>query len=227
MKAMILAAGRGWRMSPLSDNLPKPLLQVAGKPLIQHQVEKLVAAGFRQLRVNVWYLGERIEASLGDGRRWGCEILYSREEQPLETAGGIRQALPLLGPEPFAVVNGDTWSDYDLARLRNHQLPAGTLAHLVLVDNPPHHRRGDFHLSAQGRAQVRRQGRADTLTFSGLSVYHPDFFAGVGPGRLALLPLLQRHMASDRISAEHYRGEWEDVGTPERLRALDARLGIP
>ena len=224
MKAMILAAGRGRGMIPLTDTMPKPLLRVGGKALIQRQVEKLAAAGFRQLVVNLWYLGEMIEAFLGDGNRWGCEISYSWEEQPLETAGGIQRALPLLGPGPFAVVNGDIWTSYDLGQLLRHELTAGCLAHLVMVDNPPHHRRGDFHLPEDGRLRTRGENGPDTLTFSGMAVYHPDFFAGAAPGRRRLLEPLQEHMALRQVSGEHFRGKWEDVGTPQRLAALDAEL---
>ncbi len=225
MKAMVLAAGRGERMSPLTDELPKPLLEVGGKPLLEWHVEKLVAAGFSHLVVNVCYFAHLIEAFLGDGSRWGCEIRYSREEEPLETAGGILHALPLLGVEPFALLNGDIWTDYDLQNLHQVDLPAQGLAHLILVDNPPQHRRGDFHLDDEGVVVAwQRERSPDTLTYAGMGVYHPDLFAETAPGRLPLLSVFERYIPQGLISGQHYRGEWQDVGTPQRLQALDGRL---
>jgi MurNAc alpha-1-phosphate uridylyltransferase len=217
MKAMILAAGRGERMRPLTDRLPKPLLPVAGKPLIVHHIERLAAAGIRQLVINHAHLGEMIEAELGDGSAWGVEIRYSAEGRALETGGGIFRALPLLGEAPFLVVNGDIWCDIDFNRL---QLPVGMLAHLVLVENPPHHPRGDFVL--QDRCVLDRDG--ERLTFSGIGLYHPQLFTGCQPGAFALAPLLRRAMDEARVSGVRHRGYWVDVGTPKRLQELDRQL---
>ncbi|HXH04449.1 MAG TPA: nucleotidyltransferase family protein [Candidatus Competibacteraceae bacterium] len=218
MKAMILAAGRGERMRPLTDHTPKPLLVAGGKPLIVHHIEALAAAGLRELVINLGHLGERIAAALGDGARWGVRIAYSPEPPgALETGGGIHQALPLLGNEPFAVINGDIWCDYPYARLP--QRPAG-LAHLLLVDNPPHHPQGDFAL-CDGR--VRADGEA-RLTYSGIAVLDPRLFAGCTPGRFPLAPLLRAAMAQDAVSGERHRGAWADIGTPQRLEELRTRL---
>ena len=219
MKAMILAAGRGERMRPLTDTMPKPLLPVAGHPLIVHHLVALAAAGIHDIVINHAHLGELIEAALGDGREHGVAIRYSAEpEGALETGGGILQALPLLGPEPFLVVNGDVWCDCPYASLPRH--PDG-LAHLVLVDNPPHHPDGDFALD--GHRVRERDGRG--LTYSGIGVFDPALFAGHAPGRFPLAPLLRAAIARDAVSGEHWTGRWVDVGTPERLRALDATLG--
>lgn len=218
MRAILLAAGRGERMRPLTDTTPKPLLRVAGRSLAEHHLRALAAAGITEVVVNLAHLGAQIEAALGDGRRYGVQLGYSREpDGALETGGGILQALELLGPEPFAVVNGDTWSDFPFARLPAR--PDG-LAHLVLVDNPAHHPGGDFSL-AGGR--VRAAGGA-TLTYSGIAVLDPALFAGCRPGRFPLAPLLHAALARDAVAGEHWRGRWCDVGTPERLRALDAAL---
>ncbi|MFA5913949.1 MAG: nucleotidyltransferase family protein [Burkholderiales bacterium] len=220
MKAMILAAGRGVRMRPLTDASPKSLLAVGGKPLIAWQLEKLARAGFSEIVVNHAYLGDMIEAALGDGSRFGLSIRYSPEREALETAGGIALALPLLGAGPFLVVNADIYSDYDFSALARLDLQ-DRLAHLVLVDNPPQHPRGDFALAA---GQVRDAG-ARLLTFSGIGVYAPRLFGGIAPGaKVPLAPLLRKAMAAERVSGEHYRGRWHDIGTPERLRALDAEL---
>jgi MurNAc alpha-1-phosphate uridylyltransferase len=222
---MILAAGKGERMRPLTNHRPKPLLSVGDKPLIQYHVENLAAAGFSELVVNVSWLGDQIERFLA-ARDWGCSITLSREESPLETAGGIIRALPHLGEAPFALVNGDIWTDYPLAGLRrHHDLPADG-AYLVLVDNPAHNPEGDFFLRADGRLRRRSPAGAQRLTYAGIAVFDPGFFKGAAPGRQALLPFLERAMPEQRVCGEHYRGQWEDVGTPERLRALDARLGI-
>ncbi len=219
MKAMILAAGRGERMRPLTDHTPKPLLPVAGKPLIVHHLEALQAAGIHELVINTGHLGEQLPAALGDGRAWGVHILYSPEPpQALETGGGIFQALPLLGSEPFLVVNGDVWSDCPFARLPT--APAG-LAHLVLVNNPPHHPNGDFALTTDGR--VRESGQPQ-LTYSGISVLRPELFSDCAPGRFPLGPLLRRAMAAGQISGEHYVGGWRDIGAPQRLAELDHAL---
>ena len=220
MKAMILAAGRGVRMRPLTDASPKSLLAVGGKPLIAWQLEKLARAGFSEIVVNHAYLGDMIEAALGDGSRFGLSIRYSPEREALETAGGIALALPLLGAGPFLVVNADIYSDYDFSALARLDLQ-DRLAHLVLVCNPPQHPRGDFALAA---GRVRDAG-ARLLTFSGIGVYAPRLFGGIAPGaKVPLAPLLRKAMAAERVSGEHYRGRWHDIGTPERLRALDAEL---
>ncbi len=218
MRAMILAAGRGERMRPLTDTVPKPLLPVAGRPLIAHHLTALVAAGITEIVINHAHLGDRIEQALGDGRDHGASIRYSAEpEGALETGGGILQALPLLGTEPFVVVNGDVWSDFPYARLPRR--PAG-LAHLVLVDNPEHRPDGDFAL-ADGR--VRERDGAG-LTYSGIGVYDPALFADCRPGRFPLAPLLHEAIARDAIGGEHWGGRWVDVGTPERLQALEQVL---
>ncbi|MBH8579049.1 nucleotidyltransferase family protein [Halomonas pacifica] len=218
MKAMILAAGLGTRMRPLTDHCPKPLLPVAGKPLIVHHLERLAAAGISEVVINVSYRAEQIMAALGDGSALGVRIAWSREDAPLETGGGIRQALPLLGQAPFLLVNGDIWCDLDPRRLP----PLGEdLAHLVLVDNPDHHPSGDFHLDPRGRVQEHGEPR---LTFAGLSLLAPALVADEAPGAFPLAPLLRRAMAAGRVAGSHHRGDWVDVGTPERLTALDRRL---
>ncbi|MDF1820494.1 MAG: nucleotidyltransferase family protein [Alcanivoracaceae bacterium] len=218
MKAMILAAGLGTRMRPLTDHTPKPLLEAGGKPLIVWHIEKLKAAGFSELVINHAWLGDKLEAHLGDGQAFGVHIQWSREGEPLETAGGIRRALPLLGDEPFLVINGDIWTDIDFAHLR--RAPSGQ-AHLVLVDNPPHHPQGDFHLASDGK--VGDNG-SPALTFSGIGVYRPALFAALADGEARLAPLLRAAMAKGNVSGEHYRGQWWDIGTPERLQALDQHL---
>ncbi|MBP6808090.1 MAG: nucleotidyltransferase family protein [Chromatiaceae bacterium] len=217
MKAMILAAGRGERMRPLTDQVPKPLLEAGGKPLIVHHIERLVAAGFHELVINHGHLGDQLAAALGDGARWGAQIQYSPEAPALETGGGIFRALPYLGPGPFLVINGDIWTDMDFAGLR---LESGQLAHLILVDNPPHHPLGDFAL-ADGLVQAQGEPR---LTFSGIGLYHPDLFRDCQPGPFPLAPLLRTAMTRSRVTGEHHAGIWLDIGTPERLRELDAGL---
>ncbi len=221
MQAMILAAGRGERMRPLTDSCPKPLLPVGGKPLIVWHLERLAAAGFRRVVINHAHLGQQIEAALGTGSAWGLEIAYSPEPPgALETAGGIVKALPLLGAEPFLVVNGDVFCDWDFTRAPA-LLADGDLAHLVLVPNPPQHPAGDFAL---GNGRVAADG-AERLTFSGLGIYRPALFAGLTPGQPAkLAPLLRQAMAEGRVSGECHGGRWEDVGTPARLQALDGEL---
>jgi MurNAc alpha-1-phosphate uridylyltransferase len=214
---MILAAGRGERLRPLTDHTPKPLVPVAGKPLIEYHIEGLARAGYRRIVINVSWLGQQIIDHLGDGSRFGVELLFSPEEpQPLETAGGIRRALPLLGDAPFLVINGDIWTDYPLAALRT---PAG-LAHLVLVNNPPHHGQGDFVLEDD---QVGVEGEP-RLTFSGIGVYRPELFARLGDGPQPLAPLLRRAMEGAQVSGEHYDGGWFDIGTPARLNELERML---
>jgi len=207
-------------MRPLTDATPKALLAAGGKPIVAWLVERLAAEGFRELVLNHAHLGSMIEEALGDGARFGVHIGYSREPEALETAGGIATALPLLGAGFFAAVNADLFTDYPFGRLRT-ALAAGALAHLVLVDNPAHHPGGDFAL-VEGR--VANSGER-LLTFSGIGVYRPELFAGVGAGtRARLAPLLREAAARGRITGEHYRGRWRDIGTPERLAALDAEL---
>jgi len=218
--AMILAAGRGERMRPLTDHTPKPLLQVAGKSLIVWHIERLAAAGIRELVVNHAHLGHLIEQALGDGDRWGVRIRYSAEGEgkALETGGGIYKALPLLGEQPFLVVNGDIWCDVDYAALA---LASDHLAHLVLVANPSHNPTGDFHLDATGQVHADGQPR---LTFSGIGLYAPALFAGCTPGAFPLAPLLRDAMADGRVSGQLHPGRWVDVGTPQRLLMLDKQL---
>ncbi len=219
MKAIILAAGRGERMRPLTDHTPKPLLRVGGKPLIVYHIEALRAAGVRQLVINLGHLGEQIRQALGDGERFHVAIDYSREpEDALETGGGILQALPLLGDAPFIAVNGDIWTDYPFSRLPRE--PSG-LAHLVLVDNPSHHARGDFCL--RGR-RIVNVAVSERLTFSGISVLRPQLFAASVPGRFPLAPILHKAVIDGRLSGEHYPGGWYDIGTPRRLADLDIQL---
>jgi MurNAc alpha-1-phosphate uridylyltransferase len=219
MHALILAAGRGERMRPLTDATPKPLLRLRGKSLIEYHVEALARAGYDGIVVNIAHLGEQIMAALGDGSRFGIPIRYSDERATgaLETAGGIAQALPLLGEEPFVVINGDVRTAYNFVALK---FSISHLAHVVLVDNPPQHPQGDFHLDADGHV---RAGGEPRLTFSGIGLYHPNLFAGIAPGsRAALAPLLRHAMGVGEVSGEHYTGEWHDIGTPERLAALEA-----
>jgi MurNAc alpha-1-phosphate uridylyltransferase len=214
--AMILAAGRGERMRPLTDTVPKPLLRIRGKPLIERHVERLAQAGIERIVVNLAWLGSMIRDCLGDGSRHGVSIRYSEESpQALETAGGIFRALPLLGPDPFLVVNGDIFTDYGFEPAA---LDDERDAHLVLVPNPPQHPRGDFGL--QGGVAVAAAERQ--YTFAGIAVYRHEFFAGCEDGVFPLKPLLLRAMAAKRCGAELYTGVWEDVGTPERLAALNA-----
>ncbi|MCU7804823.1 MAG: nucleotidyltransferase family protein [Candidatus Thiodiazotropha sp. (ex Lucinoma borealis)] len=214
MKAMILAAGRGERMRPLTDKLPKPLLPVAGKPLIVHHIERLAAAGYCELVINHAHMGKMIEARLGKGSTWGVDIQYSSEEVALETGGGIYRALPLLGDEPFLVVNGDVWCEIDFSNLH---LSHGDLAHLVLVPNPSHHQQGDFQLQ-QGRV---KQGNDDLLTFSGVGIYHPHLFESCAPVVFPLGPLLRDAMDKGFVSGVSFTGLWMDVGTPQRLMLLE------
>ncbi|GAA0788071.1 N-acetylmuramate alpha-1-phosphate uridylyltransferase MurU [Marinobacterium sediminicola] len=223
MKAMILAAGLGTRMRPLTLTTPKPLLRVGGKCLIEHHIERLVAAGVREIVINHAWLGEQIEAYLGDGNRYGARIRYSAESEPLETGGGIRKALPLLcdqGESAFIVVNGDLFSTQPLADLLQINPPPGG-AHLVLTANPEWHPEGDFALAANGQVSVDGDCR---LTFSGMSVLTPELFDGVDEQAFALAPLLRQAMAAGRVTGSRLQGYWEDVGTPERLQALDRRL---
>lgn len=220
MKAMVLAAGRGERMRPLTDAQPKPLLKVGGKRLIDYHLERLAAGGFREVVVNTAWLGDMIPAALGSGGQYGLAITYSHERpEALETGGGIFQALPLLGSGPFLLVNGDVWTDIDFGALRREP-PAGSLAHLVLVRNPPQHPRGDFRLE-QGSVS---EGEGLRHTYSGVGIYRPEFFAGCLPGKYPLLPLLRRAIMQNALSGELHEGRWFDIGTTERLAALDAEL---
>ena len=220
MRAMILAAGRGERMLPLTRHTPKPLLQVGGRPLLEHHILNLKAGGFEQLVINAAYLAGQIIEFCGDGSRWGMHIEVSEEEEPLETAGGIVRALPMLGDGPFAVVNGDIWSDYPFANLVHHvPVPGG--AHLILVANPAHNPGGDFALSGRDVIPAELE---DTLTFSGIAVYQPDFFSGVTDSKAPLKPLLDGAISERRVSGERHNGAWVDVGTPQRLQDLDHAL---
>ena len=216
MRAMILAAGKGERMRPLTDALPKPLLEVAGKSLLEWHLENLSRAGFREVVINIGHLGQRIPEVIGNGDRWAIRIQYSDETgypEPLETGGGISRALPLLGRRPFLVINGDIWCDYPLHRLRSNHCDG---AHLVLVDNPPHHQQGDFAL----HAGLVRQFGDSKLTFAGIAVYHPELFQPSNTDRFSVVPLLRNAMDSGQVTGEVYRGRWFDIGTPERLDLL-------
>lgn len=230
MKALIFAAGLGERMRPLTDTTPKPLLPVAGKPLVEWHLEKLAAIGIEEVVINTSWLAEQFPATLGDGTRWGLRIRYSYEgTTPLETGGGMLHALPLLGDEPFLLVNGDIWTDFDFARLPRE--PDG-LAHLVMVDRPPQATHGDFALDDDGCVRADGEHR---LTYSGIGMYRPQLFddwraivpepvIANGQPKFPLAPLLRAHMAAGRIRGEHHRGRWTDVGTPQRLAQLDAEL---
>jgi MurNAc alpha-1-phosphate uridylyltransferase len=217
---MVLAAGRGERMRPLTLERPKPLLEAGGRPLIVHHLEALARAGIRDVVINVSWLGTQVVSALGDGSRHDVRIAYSDEgPEPLETGGGIFRALPLLGPAPFLVLNGDVWTDYPYARLRAVLRPAD-LAHLVLVPNPLHNAKGDFVLR-NGRIV---EGPGERLTFSGVGVYRPELFAGCRDGVFKLAPLLREAARSGRLGGEVHTGDWLDIGTPERLAELDTRL---
>ncbi len=242
MMAMILAAGRGERMRPLTDRIPKPLLEAGGKPLIVWHIERLVKAGITELVINHAHLGAQIEQRLGDGSRFGAQIQYSAESSALETAGGIANALPLLCPsrpmgdglgmrEPFAVINGDIYCDYDFSLLHeraNALHASGDMAHLVLVDNPAHHPKGDFCLQdsrVTPDSYLLPDNSCLQLTFSGIGLYHPSLFSHIPRGSVApLAPLLRAQIAQGKISGERHAGVWVDVGTPQRLAELDAQL---
>ena len=221
MKAMILAAGRGERMRPLTDTLPKPLLQAGGKPLITRHIEALARAGVSEIVINTGWQGDKLPAALGDGARFGVQIHYSVEGWPaLETAGGILNALPLLGDAPFVLVNGDVYCDIDFAGL---QLQAEDLGQLLLVDNPSHNPQGDFALN-NGRIQL---DGANKLTYAGIAVLHPALFAGLTPGSRPLREILQQAIAAQRLGGQHHPGQWFDIGTPQRLAELDRMLSQP
>lgn len=218
MKAMILAAGRGERMRPLTDTTPKPLLKVGGKALIEHHIEAVARAGIHDIVINHAWLGEQIVQFLGDGSRFNVHIQYSNEgSKALETGGGIFKALPLLGEEAFLVINGDIFTDIDLSALPSQ---IDGLAHLILVSNPGHNLKGDFALV---NGEVRGSGSA-MLTFSGIGVYRPELFAQCQPGAFPLAPLLRHAMAQGQVTGSHFQGLWLDIGTPERLAQLNREL---
>ena len=226
MKAMILAAGLGTRMRPLTDHTSKPMLRVAGKPLIEYHVLNCVRAGITEIVINHAYLGEQIESYLGDGKRFGCTFEYSREDEPLESGGGIFRALPLLGDRPFIAMNADVWTDYPLEKLLDDVLEISlekktALAHLVMTDNPPQHPRGDFYLR---EGLLGEAGEGNRLTWTGLRVINPALFSGCSDGVFSIVPLLKQAMAMGLVSGEYYGGRWFDIGTPERLREINALL---
>ena len=220
MKAMILAAGRGERMRPLTDHIPKPLLEVAGKPLIIWHLEKLAKANFEEVIINHAHLGEMIETYVGDGSRWNLKITYSREGSPLETAGGIKKALPLIGDQPFLVVNADIYTDFNFATIKNRNLN-DCKGHLVMVKNPKQHPDGDFFLQNN---QIEREGK-ERLTFSGIAIYQPKIFEDINIEPVAkLAPILKKLIDAECISGEVYQGLWFDIGTPERLNEVNLFL---
>jgi MurNAc alpha-1-phosphate uridylyltransferase len=222
MRAMILAAGRGERMRPLTDTRPKPLLEVGGKPLIQYHLEALARAGINSVVINLAWQGELIRGALGNGERFGVQIRYSDEPAgALETGGGIFAALPLLGPDPFLVISGDIWSEFPLDSCLD-RLARADLAHFVLVPNPDFHAQGDF-----GIEDGRLLDRAPRHTYANIGVLRPDFFAGQQPGRFALAPLMFDWIRKGRVSGELYRGRWHNLGTPAQLAHLDAQLRAP
>jgi len=214
VKAMILAAGRGERLRPLTDTIPKPLLEVQGKPLIVHHLERLRDAGYTQIHINTSWLADKVQAALGDGGRYGVHIHYTYEgPEPLETGGGIFNMLPQLGREPFLLVNGDVFTDFPFENLK-HRLKPDFLAHLVMVPNPRHHASGDFHLSPAGHLRLEGEPK---LTYSGIGVYKAEFFKGCRAGKFPLLPLFKEAMRLEALSGEAYIGTWSDIGRPEEL----------
>jgi MurNAc alpha-1-phosphate uridylyltransferase len=223
MKAMILAAGFGERLRPLTNDTPKPLLKIANKPLIQYHVERLVDAGVRELVINTSWLGDQIESFLGDGSRFGVRIQWSRESEPLETGGGIRRALPMLGGEPFLVINGDVWTQYPLRKLVEREWTEEMDAHLVLVPNPVHHPEGDFTLDERGCVRYPEKGDG-RFTFSGISVMRPEIFAMFSSAseRFPMRDVLAGGIRDGYVTGEVYAESWWDVGTLERLEALNA-----
>lgn len=224
MKAMILAAGLGQRMRPLTDNLPKPMLSVGGKPLLQYHLEALAKLGVSEVIINLAYLGDKIRDFVGNGEKFGLHVQYSEEPEPLETAGALLHALPLLGSEPFILINGDVWTDYPLAELADYKRQDDEDAHLVLVPNPEFHPIGDFSPNPQGR--LENNPDLPKFTFSGISLIHPRLISNY-PQKRNKFPLgevLRFGIAHNRISAHVYRGGWSDVGTPERLLALDNEI---
>ncbi len=223
MKAMILAAGLGNRMRPLTLHTPKPLLEVGGKPLIVWHIEKLQKIGVTEIVINTAWLGDKLVAALGDGSQFGVRILWSHEGDGLETAGGIINALPLLGEEPFILVNGDVWTTMDFSTLLNVQLE-DKQAHLVLVENPPQHLKGDFILANDLAYTFEQEQLGEALTYSGVAVIAPHMFAGLEHGKRPLAPLLKQAMQQQHVSAEKMQAIWVDVGTPERLEQLDQQI---
>jgi len=220
MRAMILAAGRGERMRPLTDRLPKPLLEAGGYPLIEYHLASVLKHGIRDVVINLSWLGQRIREAIGDGRRHGLSIQYSEEgPEPLGTGGGIFAALPMLGAESFLVVNGDVWCDLPFESLSP---PAGSLAHLVMVENPAHHPQGDYGLDGGGHVRPLKT----RLTYAGISVLDPRLFDGCSPGIFPLKPLLDAAMRAGRLTGQRHTGGWTDVGTPARLAGLDAELRL-
>jgi MurNAc alpha-1-phosphate uridylyltransferase len=219
MKAMILAAGRGERLRPLTDKIPKPLVSVAGKSLIEYHIENLAKAGVAEIIINTAWLAEKIHQQLGDGSKYGINILYSDEGKALETAGGIINALPLLGDEAFLVVNGDIWCDFDFSTLP--ELNTDRQAHLILVNNPAHHPEGDFALSGE---LIKNNGQP-MYTYSGIGIYHPDFFSTQKKGASPLAPIIREKCEQNLISGQYHAGRWTDVGTLERLQQLEQQLG--
>lgn len=224
MKAMILAAGLGQRMRPLTDNLPKPMLSVGGKPLLQYHLEALAKLGVSEVIINLAYLGDKIRDFAGNGEKFGLHVQYSEEPEPLETAGALLHALPLLGNEPFIVINGDVWTEYPLAELADYKLQDDEDAHLVLVPNPEFHPIGDFSPNPQGR--LDNNPDLPKFTFSGISLIHPRLISNYPQQRnkFPLGEVLRFGIAHNRISAHVYRGGWSDVGTPERLLELDGKI---
>ena len=218
MKAMILAAGRGTRMAPLTDTCPKPLIPLCGTPLIVHHLQKLAAAGFTEVVINHAWLGEQIEAALGNGSRWGLMIRYSAETTALETGGGVYQALPLLGGAPFLLINGDVWTEWDYRNAITTELAPGDLAHLWLTANPEHNPQGDFALN-DGRVSDQH-----SLTFTGISILSPELWRDKQAGVYPLAPMLRSAMAADRVAGTLLDGRWVDVGTAERLTGLEHML---
>ncbi|RZF54782.1 nucleotidyltransferase family protein [Acinetobacter halotolerans] len=223
MKAMILAAGLGNRMRPLTLHTPKPLLEVGGKPLIVWHIEKLQQIGVTEIVINTAWLADKLVAALGDGAQFGVTILWSHEGEGLETAGGIINALPLLGDEPFILVNGDVWTTMDFSSLLNVNLDHKQ-AHLVLVENPPQHLNGDFILSNDLAYTFEQAQLGEALTYSGVAVLSPQMFAGLEGGKRPLAPLLKQAMHQQQVSAEKMQAVWVDVGTPERLEQLDQQI---
>lgn len=223
MKAMILAAGLGNRMRPLTLHTPKPLLEVGGKPLIVWHIEKLKTVGVTEIVINTAWLGDKLVAALGDGSQFGVTILWSHEGEGLETAGGIINALPLLGDQPFILVNGDVWTTMNFSSLLNVQL-GDQQAHLVLVENPPQHLKGDFVLSNELAYTFEQEQMGEALTYSGIAVLAPKMFSGLEQGKRSLAPLLKQAMLQKQVSAEKMQAIWVDVGTPERLEQLDQQI---
>lgn len=222
MKAMILAAGKGERLRPLTEHCPKPLVKVGGKPLIIYHIEKLKACGVTEIIINVHHLGGQVIEALGTGEAWGVRLTYSQEKNLLETGGGICTALPLLGKEPFILINGDIWTDFDFKMLPK---TIESLGYLILVDNPPYYLEGDYGLTIGGIISDQEKQVGQTYTYSGIAVLHPDLFEGCEMGvPFKLSTLFDNARFAKRLEGQHYRGEWTDVGTSERLAALDERL---